>query len=173
MKKIGKVKGLDKIKSLGSDLGKGWYGESVRHGLASRGIPTGRKNNSSEKTKTTNIKPLKELSTRGFVVAVIHLAPMGRELYICYTTAHLVYSSWKIIHEAYQKPERLKEEVYGIVRDEAKRGLTSVQAGFIWDKIEHKVPEPLKAEVNESLTNVMSNVSEEEISLVEHALATI
>ena len=116
-------------------------------------------------------RPPRKLVIRGIVVAVIQLAPMGRELYICYTTAHLVYSSWKIIHEAYQKPERLKEEAYGIARDEAKRGLTSVQAGLIWDKIEYRVPEPLKAEVNESLTKVMSNVSEEEISLVEYALA--
>ncbi len=50
MKKIGKIKGLPTIKGLG--IGKGWKGESVRHGLASRGIATGRKEKYGKDRKT-------------------------------------------------------------------------------------------------------------------------
>ncbi len=44
MKKIGKIKGLPTMKGLG----KGWKGDPVRHGLARRGIPTGRKQKPSK-----------------------------------------------------------------------------------------------------------------------------
>ena len=133
MKKIGKVKGRGKIKGL--DFGKGWYNESVRHGLASRGILTGRKREEPEieKTKTTDIKPLKELTARGFVVAAIQFAPipMARELYIGYGTARLVYSSWSMIYNAYKNPNTLKQETYNY---------TSYQTGLIWDNIEDREP---------------------------------
>lgn len=112
-----------------------------------------------------------ELIKKVFVMGSIQVVPMAREIYIGYTTANLIYSSWKTIYDAYKNPETLKqEEPYGIVRDEVKTGLTSHQTSIIWNNIEEKVPGSIKHEAHEYLTNLMPNITEEEISLVENAL---
>ena len=93
IKEIGKVKGLSKVVGLGT--GKGWRNESLRHSLARQGIPTGRKRKEpvTEKPKSIDIKPPKELIIRGFIIGAIQVVPMAKELYIGYGTARLVYSS--------------------------------------------------------------------------------
>ena len=111
-----------------------------------------------------------KLVTMGFIIGAIQFAPMARELYIGYKTAHLLYASRNIVYNAYKNSETLKQEAYSVTRDEVKAGLTSHQTGIIWNNIEEKVPGPIKHEAHEYLTNLMSNITEEEISLVENAL---
>lgn len=98
--------------------------------------------------------------------------PLGREIYLCYSTARFLYSSWNAIYSAYQNPNatRLEQETYSVIRSGARIGLTTVQTNFIWNKIENDVPEDLKYEAKNTLTKIMSEVSEEEISIVENAL---
>jgi len=117
-------------------------------------------------TKNTKNK----LITQAFIAGAINLTPMAREIYIGYTTANLLYSSWNAIYNKYKNPDTIKQEVYGFIRSEEKTSLTNYQTDIIWSSIRDKVPESFKNGVHNQLTNVMSNITEEEISLVESAL---
>lgn len=103
----------------------------------------------------------------------IHFVPIGREISLCYSTAKLLYSSWDNISKAYQTSDdnQMKQEISGFAREGVRTGLTEYQTDYIWEGIEDRVPGDDKYESKQLLFGIMSNVSEEEISLVENALA--
>ncbi len=169
---------------------KGWFRESKRHALAAKGIKTKqgfkpptrkflsslskleeeRKLREQEEIESIKRNPLPVI--KNAVKVAIHFAPLGREIFLCYSAAKVLYSSWGTIYQGYQTSdtEALKKGAYDFVRAGVKTGLTTHQTDYIWNKIENKVPEDIKYESRRLLFEVMSNVSEEEISLVENAL---
>jgi len=157
----------------------GWYDESLRHSLAARGIKTRQKTyprtefNPPEYLfqKVTKDPLSQKLISRALVLGAINISPVAREIYVGYTTARFVYLTWNSIYNAYKDQDEFKKEAYGYLKGEAKKGLTSYQTDLIWAGVEDRVPDIIKDESKKQLTNVMLNITEEEISLVEQALS--
>lgn len=113
----------------------------------------------------------RKLMAHALIKGAIIIAPMSQEIYLGYTSARLIYSSWNMIYNAYKNQDALKHQAYDFARNEVKTGLTNYQTGLIWDNIKDNNPKPVRNETCNQLTNFMSNITEEEISFVEQTLS--
>jgi hypothetical protein len=137
-----------------------------------------RKIDGERRKELERIEEIKRNADRIIKSAVIiasYNTPVVREVYLCYSIAKLVYSSWDEIYAVYQKPDKKEmiQDVCKVGRSGIKRGLTNYQTDIVWKKIEKEIPDDIKYESESVLKGGMLNISEKEISIVENALRYI
>ena len=128
-----------------------------------------------ELERIEEIKRNADLIIKSAVIIAAYNTPVVREVYLCYSIAKLVYSSWDEIYAVYQKPDKKEtiQDVCKVGKSGIKIGLTNYQTDIVWKKIEKEIPEDIKYESESVLKGGMSNISEKEISIVENALRYI
>ncbi len=109
---------------------------------------------------------------------VLYAAPIGREIVLCYSVGKLMYSQWNSIYNGYQdnkktNNEKIRDTSYILLREDVSRHLTASQSEITWNKIENEVPDDLKYQAKDLVSEVMSNVSEKELQLIEQAIRFI